>query len=183
MQHAGRYIYHRVPNNISGQTLYPLNRLKAIYPELYAATIKHYAGREWVMKMRIPILDCLWNDVLHFSPVHPAKIRDGLVTAGFPRKTRTYFEIDPEQIRFNSENAVIFRHKLYRPDQHQLPAADFEPFQPASLARLTGVPPATLAYYKESRLKGQPALTYLYVPHILFKGTVDIHMLNVIEVR
>lgn len=183
MQPAGRYVYHRVPNKISGQILYPLNRLKAIYPELYAATVKHYAGREWVMQMRIPILDCLWNDVLHFSPVHPTKIRDGLVAAGFSRKTRTYFEIDPEQIGFNSENAVIFWHKLYRPDQRQLPAADFEPFYLESLARLTEVPQATIAYYRESRLRGQSTLTYLYVPHILFKGTIDVRALNIIEVK
>ncbi len=32
------------------------------------------------MEQRIPILNCLWNDVLHFSPVHPAKIKQAMTS-------------------------------------------------------------------------------------------------------
>ena len=92
--------------------MYPLNQLKNIYPKVYASRVKNYAGRKWLMGMRFPLLDCLWNDVLHFSPVHPAKIHEVRVAAEFPRRARAYFEVNPTEMGFNPENAVIWLHRL-----------------------------------------------------------------------
>ena len=88
------YLYHRVPDDMKGSILYPLNQLRNVYPSLYAAKAASYKNREAVMQARIPILDCLWNDVIHFSPVHPSKIQRSRAEAGFPRKPRRYFEIE-----------------------------------------------------------------------------------------
>ncbi|MBK8551651.1 MAG: hypothetical protein IPL53_11555 [Ignavibacteria bacterium] len=68
------YLYHRVPKNLRGNVLYPLNTLKEIHPDLYEQQASKYAGREHITCQIIPILNCLWNDVLHFSAVNPEEI-------------------------------------------------------------------------------------------------------------
>ena len=157
----GHYIYHRFRNDLSGHILYPLNQLKDTYPKVYATRVKNYDGREGVMKMRIPFLDCLWNDVLHFSPVHPAKIHAARVAAGFPRRPRTYFEVNPTEMGFNAENAIIFLHQHLELGKPVLKEEDFESFNPQALARFTEVPDATKAYYGEMYRKGTLPLVYL----------------------
>jgi len=59
------HLYHRVPADLKGHILYPLNQLKSIYPSLYDTKATTYQGREAVMQARIPLLNCLWNDVPH----------------------------------------------------------------------------------------------------------------------
>ena len=68
------FIYHKVPADMSGNILYPLNVMEKINPEIYEKAVKKYEGREYLMREVIPWLNCLWNDVLHFSIVHPTKI-------------------------------------------------------------------------------------------------------------
>ena len=53
------YLYHRVPADLKGHTLYPLNQLKTVYPSLYVAKAASYQDREAVMQARLPILGCL----------------------------------------------------------------------------------------------------------------------------
>jgi hypothetical protein len=78
-----RYVYHRVPPDLRGTVLYPLNRLADVHPDLYEELQQNYATRRDIAALRIPPLgNCLWNDVLHFSPVHPARIQAALADAG-----------------------------------------------------------------------------------------------------
>jgi len=143
------YVYHWVPADLKGHILYPLNQLKSIYPSLYVTKAANYQGREAVMQARLPILDCLWNDVLHFSPVHPSKVQEALAEAGFGRKPRRYFEVDPLEKGFNATNAVIFLHQRVNLQKFRLEEADFRRFNLAGLSSLGEIPDATLAYYRE----------------------------------
>ncbi len=68
------FVYHRVPANLTGDRLYPLNTLQHLHPEIAEAHRAKYQGREWLLETRIPPLDCLFNDALMFSPVHPARL-------------------------------------------------------------------------------------------------------------
>ena len=176
------YLYHRVPSDLKGHILYPLNQLKSVCPSLYAAKAASYQNREAVMQARLPILDCLWNDVIHFSPVHPSKIQQARVEAGFPRKLRSYFEVDPVAKGFNATNAVIFLHQRINLEQFQLEEADFRVFNPAEIRSLGEIPESTVTYYKEMFDQGKRPLTYLYIPHILYQGRLDIRTVKVIEV-
>jgi hypothetical protein len=176
------YLYHRVPADLNGHILYPLNQLKSIDPSLYLTKAAKYQGREAVMQARLPILDCLWNDVLHFSPVHPGKIQQALAGAGFARKQRHYYQIDPLEKGFNATNAVIFLHQRVNLENFQLEAADFREFDLAGLSSLGEIPEATIAYYKEMFVQGKRPLTYLYVPHILYQGRLDIRGVKVIQI-
>src|SRR5262245_45843041 len=89
-------VYHAVPGRLLGHTLYPLNILRDVYPEAHALQVRKYVDREKLMHQRIPLLTCLWNDVLHFSTVHPAQIRDAILEVGLPWTPRSWFEISPK---------------------------------------------------------------------------------------
>ena len=61
------YLYHKVPEDIKGNFLMPLNSLKKKYPSIYNKKVKKYEGRETLFNLKFPILNCLWNDqiILH----------------------------------------------------------------------------------------------------------------------
>jgi len=162
--------------------LYPLNQLKSVYPSLYRTKAAKYQNREAVVRARLPLLDCLWNDVLHFSPVHPSKVQEALVEAGFGRTLRRYYEVDPLAKGFNAANAVIFLHQRLNLEKFQLEEADFRVFHVEELTSLGEIPAATLAYYRDMFEQGKRPLVYLYVPHIFYQGTLDIGDVNIIEV-
>jgi len=175
------YVYHRVPDDLKGHILYPLNQLKRIYPSLYVTKAAHYQNREAVMQVRLPLLDCLWNDVLHFSPVHPSKVQEALAEAGFVRKLRRYYEVDPLAKGFSATNTVIFLHQRVRLENFQLEEEDFRRFTLAELSSLGEIPKATLTYYREMFEQEKRPLVYLYVPHILYQGSLDVSDVKVIE--
>ena len=37
------FLYHRVPVNMEGSILYPLNQLKNLHPDIYVEHVKKYA--------------------------------------------------------------------------------------------------------------------------------------------
>ena len=82
------YLYHKVSANMDGAVLHPLSTLKETHPELYVAHVAKYNGREHVMEQFIPTLGAKWNDVLHFTPIHPEELKKALVEAGMePHET------------------------------------------------------------------------------------------------
>lgn len=122
-------LYHMVPKNMSGTVLYPLNQFRERMPEVYAAHVAKYAGREAVMAQRIPNLDCLWNDALHFTAVDPVVIREALREAG-------------------AQEGVSWK------------------------------------FYRNRRMivKGERLLLFHCVPHILYKGSLDVTNIPVVEI-
>lgn len=175
-------LYHHVPYDLRGTTLYPLNRLKAVFPDLYECERAKYAGREAVMAQIIPQLDCLWNDVLHLSPVHPSLIRDGILSAQLKWKPQRWFVLDPTALGFTKSNTLIYLHKLPWRDDRQPPTADFTPYDESALPLLRDLPAAARAYYQECSAKTENPLLFADVPHILHQGTIDISTAEIITV-
>ena len=70
------YVYHMVPEELKGEYLIPLNELKRVYPNLYREYIQKYKDhtqRENLLTRKIPKLECLWNDVVHFYHYIPMR--------------------------------------------------------------------------------------------------------------
>ena len=90
------FVYHFKQKGMTGNTLIPLNEMKAEIPHVYEEQVKKYKGREFMLENRIPILDCFWNDVLHMSPINPQTIidlwrKEGLYEyAGGPQQIECY---------------------------------------------------------------------------------------------
>jgi len=173
------YLYHQVPKDQQGTVLEPLNSLKISNPDLYEVKVAKYQDRVHIMERRISILDCLWNDVLHFSPVAPAELKSALLEAGMEDKEWSFYQIDSSLLE--SENTVTYLHKdigrISVPDDNE-----FVPFDFNDLPELSEIPETTKQYWKDQYAKSAKPLIFLGIPHILYRGTLDTANLPVVTV-
>jgi hypothetical protein len=167
-------VYHRVPKNLTGDVLYPLNVLKHTHPGIYADQAAKYSGREELMQTAIPGLNCLWNDVLHFSLVHPKLIFDALRTIGYGYRPHRIFEIGSSLL--DPGNCLLLVHSVDGSTKEFLQCAP-ENFSPAGT--LSG---ETVAYFTQCFNEGIHPLLFAGVPHLLYRGSVDISGCPVVEV-
>ncbi len=169
------FIYHIVPWNLEGRILYPLNELRTVLPHLYAQYIKNYENRPKVLKQWIPTLDCLWNDVLFLSPVHPQAVRLAYAEAGATLiPDLRCFKIDPAHLEPEKTSVWIPRTR----DGH---SEEFRAYDPSSLEQYSTLSEDTVPYFREEFAKGKKPLLFLRVPHILYRGTLDISGVTIIE--
>lgn len=166
-------LYHRVPKSLRGERLYPLNQLRDIYPDLYATEVEKYSNRRYLLDERVPGLGCLWNDVLHLSPVSPADIRDAFLEAGLLWRSTDWFVIDPARPDFTVQNTIIYTYETQC--RHLSEAmSDFKPYALPALAELSTLPPAAIAYYRSEGHGPKGPLVFSDVPHILHCGSLEI---------
>ena len=166
-------LYHRKSPAFHGGTLYPLNVLHDVVPELYERQRAKYAGREQTLDQRVPPLGCLWNDVLHFSPVHPSRVAALAREAGLVWYEAEWFEIDPQAAGFTPANTAVFRYSDTRLEP-PIPDDEFEPFDLPQLARMTEPPPAVREYYRTIPRGSARYFIFAGVPHVLRHGAVDV---------
>ncbi len=168
-----------VPEDMVGSVLHPLNTLKTSHPELYISEANKYQNREQVMEKIIPTLECLWNDVLHFSAIDPKDLKEALNEAGFRRKEMKFFQIDPDLL--DPEKTTIFLYNNTDIDYEDI-AEDFTAYNPNDIASYSTIRDITKQLWKEKiKAEGRPVL-FIGIPHILHKGSLDISELPVITV-
>ena len=164
-----------------GAVLYPLNRLEGIYPDLYEEWKQNYVTRPDIAALRIPPLDnCLWNDVLHMSPVHPARLKAALAKAGHELhpEWRAFFQIDASLL--DPVSAVLYHMKeifwsgRFDIDEASLKlGSECEAFRPELLESLSEIPELTRNHYASVQQSEGHPLYFLGIPHILYKGEID----------
>ena len=169
------YLYHRVPENMKGDILYPLNQLKNVYPDIYLKEVEKYKGREEVMKQEVPYLNCLWNDVLHLSAVHPIEIDNALRKEGTQLSGRLFYEIDPHLLE--TRNTVVYLFRDRSKDK-----SNFVPFDPEEVSEFSIFPKKTQSYYTEVIRRGGRPLLWVYVPHFMYLGSLNTVGLKIIEI-
>ncbi|HEY4963361.1 MAG TPA: hypothetical protein VIH90_01560 [Candidatus Saccharimonadales bacterium] len=172
-----QYVYHGVPEEMKGNNLVPLNQMQTSHPELYKKYRQKYEGREAVMQKKIPLLNCLWNDVIQFMPVHPRKVFElqkklGLITEVPPYK---FFEIDISV--FNIDKMVVY-FKTAIGEQN----VEVKWFRDVNLADIQEVPKATFDYYTSLVGTGELPFNYQFIPHVLYMGTVETSKLPIITI-
>lgn len=171
------YLYHRVPDCMSGTILYPLNVLREKYPAVYECAAGKYVGREHLMQEKIGPLNCLWNDVLHFTAVDPNDIKQAIIQAG-RNFHGSYYQIDPNLI--DSKNAIVY---LYTDNQPNKPNKnDFVEYDPSEIWKYSNMNQDTKDYYKETIAKGNRPLIFHRIPHILYKGSIDVGNVKIITI-
>ena len=150
-----------------GTVLYPLNELEHVVRDAWLRERAKYAGREHVLEMRVPPLDCLWNDVLHLSPVHAADIVAELRKVGLePLRTR-FLEIDP--LVLDPRRTVVFVNS--RADR--LDESQWMPLNPVTLSHFadsTGRVGATSA--RAPQMECGRAYGAIF-PHVLYRGSLE----------
>ena len=172
-------LFHFVPAAMVGTVLYPLNDLREREPETWRREVAKYEGREHLLDEPIPPLGCLWNDVLHFSVVHPREIVAALDAVGIEALRRRFFEFDAGT--FDPERAVVFLNRRTEVSARS-DGSQWLPFDPAGLAGLAELTEPTRRYYRECALRGQRPLLFGYLPHVFFRGPVETRNARVLEV-
>ena len=169
-----RYIYHLVPPAMKGTMLYPLNELKELFPEIYAAEVAKYRGREQKLNSRIPMLgNCLWNDVLFLTAVQPVEFRKAYTSVVRTLRKFRYFQIP---IDFLDPTRMIV--------VKQLPVGqtrEYEKFDRCRLEHYATIPSETFRHWQEAFVQGNRPFLYLYIPHILYRGTIDVSNVSIVE--
>ncbi len=91
-----RFIYHGVPDPMIGMKLIPLNQMPDSMSEIRNIHLSKYKGREEILDGRVPLLNCLWNDVIQLLPFHPRVLFDLQVKMKLIPKIPDYkyFQID-----------------------------------------------------------------------------------------
>lgn len=161
-----------------GSVLYPLNELRERDPDTFARACAKYAGREQVLKQGVPLLDCLWNDVLHLSPVHPVEFVEALESAGFTPDRRRFVEVDAAELE--PTRTVLFLNSTDR--EHRYDESQWKSFDARVVPRHARLPQATRDYYAACAHDGTRPLLFAYVPHVLFRGSLDVSKLSLVEV-
>ena len=156
-----------------GTELVPLNQMTDDMSGIKTKNLKKYEGREEILERQVPLLNCAWNDVLQFTPVHPQKVFELQVEMGLIPKVHDakFFEIPIESFDLD-KTAVFFKTA---PGEENvtvqwLKDVDFD--------TLTEIPEATINYYKSLIGSGELPFNYQYIPHILFKGSLDVSNLK-----
>ncbi len=158
------FIYHGCPETMIGTVLYPLNVLRTTHPELHRREMAKYADnpkRQALPSTVLPLLDCLWNDVLHCSPIHPHRLYHAW------RSVRT----DPvPELEF-------YRIPINRVAGHPLAlmrGRDLECIDSSTFEEIPEVSPETIEWYRRLASQGRFGAHFVGVPHVLVKGAIDI---------
>ena len=164
-----QYIYHGVPEQMVGYELVPLNHMRDALSTVRDTALEKYKGRAGILERKIPLLDCLWNDVLQFTPVHPRKAFELQVQLGLIPKMPHYEFYEIDLATLDPKKTVVYFKTAAGEENVRvqwLRDVDFDALQQ--------IPPATIKYYKTLVGTGELPFNYQFIPHILYQGTVDI---------
>lgn len=162
------YVYHFVPEEMKGAILYPLNKLKVLYPDTYEKQNKKYQSREQVKETEIPDLG-KWNDVIHLSPIDPSEVRQALREAGSSvGSSWKVFCIDAKVLDWSRMIIHIETGSVGGKEVINLP------FTEENYAQHCHLSDRTKRYYRRCVEEGRQILIYGFAPHVLYGGTIDV---------
>ena len=164
-------LYHHYipPEKMVGAKLVPPSTLQRMAPELTEQHLVKYRNRDWfkqrggVSKVQIPCLSCTLVDVIQMVAIPVSQIQERQrLLGGTPLR---FFEIESDSLDQNCLCAY------YRNDEKTgEPIYDaFDPSLP-----LDQVADAFEKWWREEIAKGHPRRIYAGVPHIYYKGEIDI---------
>lgn len=169
------YVYHNVPDPMVGTKLMPLNKMQGEMASTRAKNLKKYEGREEILEQKIPLLDCLWNDVVQALPFDPAKAfqaqKDMGIIPEIPHYT--FYKIPLGQL--DPSKTVIFFKTAPGDENSQakwLKDVDF--------ASIQEMPKETIEYYKTTIGSGELPFNYQFAPHVVYMGEIDISNVEII---
>lgn len=172
-----KYLYHMVPENMEDTIIHPLNVLKKTHPKLFLKEVMKYKTRPEVMKYFIPTLECLWNDVVHLSPIEPKELKKALVADGREVKEMKFFQVDPDLLDPNKTTICLFLREF---ENDKMNPKNFTDYDPNKIKEHSDLRDDVKEYYKIMYEKGEKPKLFLGIPHILHKGSLDISNLPVI---
>lgn len=182
------FLYHMVPKEMVGETLYPLADLKSRILGAHEREIKKYDDhpkRKMLPQRLVKKIGCRQEEVLHFCPIHPHLIFSGLKSI-FPdwSKSVLFYEIPIDSICGLS--AVCFDMNktgkyVFGEDE---PEELFERVTPENYQILKSLPKEALDFYQQWKDRGERGAPFMgRVPHVMVQGHVSVAGCRVIDWR
>jgi hypothetical protein len=191
------FFYHLVPQDFQGKNIMPLNDMKQGMSDLFLDKSQKYNGREWILNRKIDVLDCLWNDVVHMCAVDPAVLKSTMREQGLIKVSRTkqkYFKIPLSKLNMDKLCIFYINEESYDlvdviTDENVKdlrgtiePYETFELFDISKNAFYGTINILTKKYFNfVSRSANKNFMPYQFVPHVLYKGDIDIRGLGIVE--
>jgi len=176
-------LYHMCSPDFRGEVLYSLNGLQSVYPDLYERERLKYKGREGVLRYVVPGLAVTWTATVNLSALHPKYLVAERRRLGVPFSsllTRRVLEIPVE--RLAGHNAVAYTSSTHwinsSPDDptaaSEPPIEDFFLFDAATHREPTTVPLLHTEYLCRQTERGERALGFVFIPHVLVASAIDV---------
>lgn len=176
-----KYVYHFKRPSMRGEKLYPLNRLKEIYPETFDNHASKYKGREVLMERQLPLLNCLWNDVLHLSPIHPQIILDTWEEHGLKLEPREFpvYKIPLDQL--SEEKLIYFDPHVGQYGNFEFTDEQVRPFNLDEYQEQEQVSHQQIEIWKKDRTEGRQMFWFSHTTHVLYQGEIDVSAVEIIK--
>jgi hypothetical protein len=170
--------------------LYPLNGLRNTFPDLYERERIKYDQRESVMEFLVPGLGVGWADTVNLSALDPRLLvaeRRRLDVPFSHLLTRRLVCIPVERlaglpaVRYDSATHWINSSPgdpsvPLTPPEHEFSAFDVSGYHEA-----TEVPAPHRQYLLRQKARGERALGFVFVPHVLVAAAIDVSGLPLLE--
>jgi hypothetical protein len=179
MTEQQQFVYHLVPKQVHGNRLYPLNRLREVAPAIAARALQKYEGREALLKRVVPPLNCLWNDVLMFCPVHPRHIMETFREEGYDVPPKRWYEIPLS--RLEPACTAVYFSGIGSPGDFSLDDQAFAILSDVEFEPLTRLPDTLREHIQMARSEKRTPFMFVGVPHILCRGTLSLDGISVVE--
>ena len=177
------YLYHLCAHDFQGTMLYPLNGLRDRFPNLYEREKKKYAGRESVLEYIVPGLTRAWADTVNLSALDPRYLVAERQKLGIPFSRlleRRLVCIPIERVtslpavNYNSASHWINSSPGTAGVPLTPPENEFSPFDASLYQEILEVPRLHREYLLRQKERGELALGFVFVPHVLVGAPIDI---------
>lgn len=184
------FVYHLCAPDFRGTTLFPLDNLRQALPEIYERERAKYDRRESVLEFVIPKLGVTWGATVNLSALDPSHLVAARRRFGVPFSnllTRRLLRIPVSRIAHLP--AVTYKSNSHwinsAPGDPNVPLAapdhEFFPFDPLTYQEATEVPEMHLEYLRRQLARRERALGFVFVPHVLVAGPIDVSGLEAEE--
>jgi hypothetical protein len=185
MKSVSRYVYHWKPSKFIGHWIIPLNRMREFegFSEIYEQAMLKYVGRVDLCMQVIPILNCLWNDVIFLSPIHPHKHFEEYLKIGFSPKKRQFFKIPIEILEEKRVAVWKWPHYNKYPKYSQFSTyeemrQEYCPIVFSHYQEMDELPEDTKQFYAHEfdamNPDKYPRFKWYRIPHILCQDPIDV---------
>jgi hypothetical protein len=169
------HLYHIALQRLVGKELVPLNKLRYESFALYNQAIAKYQGRGELMRVVIPPLNCLWNDVVFLTAVHPSDFGRVFEQAGSSLRKGAFYQIDARTLDRNRLAMLLYEGK----DEE---TRVFRSFSFSDFPKYARIPDGTVEYYRAELAAGRRPLIFHKIPHILYKGSINVAEAPIVEI-
>ena len=177
------FVYHLCASDFRGSVLYPLDGLREVHPDLHERERVKYEGRESVLRFEVPHLGVTWGATVNLSALDPALLVAERRRLGVPFSnllTRQVLRIPIERlaglpaVRYDSASHWINSSPGDPGVPLTPPAQEFSPLDLGRFEEVAQVPARHTDYLLRQLARGERALGFVFVPHVLVAGAIDV---------